>query len=120
MPAPATVTPINPLANCITTVDATGVVGIYAAIALGTDGLAVIGYWDQEANRVMVAKCNNAACTGMSTISLVDNAGEVGWFTSITMGADGLPVIAYHDMTNANLKVVKCSSATCMPFVRSR
>jgi len=29
-------------------------------------------------------------------------------------------VIAYHDMTNGNLEVVKCSSATCMPFVRSR
>jgi len=29
-------------------------------------------------------------------------------------------VIAYHDMTNGNLEVVKCSSATCMSFVRSR
>jgi hypothetical protein len=31
-----------------------------------------------------------------------------------------LPVIAYHDMTHGNLEVVKCSSATCMPSVRSR
>jgi len=39
---------------------------------------------------------------------------------SLALGADGLPVIAYHDITNGNLKVVECSSATCMPFVRSR
>jgi hypothetical protein len=37
-----------------------------------------------------------------------------------TRGADGLPAIAYHDKTQGDLKVVKCSSPTCMPFVRSR
>ena len=44
----------------------------------------------------------------------------IGNGVSLALGADGLPVIAYHDMTHGDLKVVKCSSATCMPFVRSR
>lgn len=67
-----------------------------------------------------VAKCGNAAGMGTSTISLVDGTGDVGWFTSVAIGADGLPDIAYHDMTNGNLKMVKCSSARCTPFVRNR
>jgi hypothetical protein len=87
---------------------------------MGADGLPVISYYDITNKDLKVAKCNNAACTGTSTISLVDGTGEVGWFTSLTIGADGLPVIAYHDMSQGDLKVVKCASATCMPFVRSR
>jgi len=103
-----------------TIVDNAADVGYLTSIAVGPDGLPVISYFDITNKDIKVAKCNNAACTGTSTISLVDSTGEVGWFTSITIGADGLPVIAYHDVTQGDLKVVKCSSATCMPFVRSR
>jgi hypothetical protein len=41
------------------------------------------------------AKCVNAACTGVSTITTVDDpANFVGYYTSIAIGADGLPVIS--------------------------
>lgn len=106
--------------STLTIVDNAADVGYLTSIATGADGLPVISYFDITNKDIKVAKCTNAACTGTSTISLVDSAGDVGWFTSMTMGADGLPVIAYHDITNGNLKVVKCANATCMPFVRSR
>ena len=51
-------------------------------------------------------------------LPVVDSGNGNG--VSLALGADGLPVIAYHDITNGNLKVVECSSAICMPFVRSR
>ena len=104
----------------VTIVDNVADVGYLTSIAMGADGLPVISYFDNTNKDLKVAKCNNASCTGTSTISVVDSFQDIGWFTSITLGADGLPVVAYHDMTNGNLKVVKCSSATCMPFVRSR
>jgi hypothetical protein len=63
-----------------------------------------------------VAKCVNAACTGTSTITTVDDpANTVGSYTSIAIGQDGFPVISYLDATAAALKVAKCSKSTCAP-----
>jgi len=48
-----------------------------------------------------------------NTTTAVDTAGYVGMYTSITIGADGLPVISYYDATNENLKVAHCNDAAC-------
>jgi hypothetical protein len=32
---------------------------------------------------------------------------------AITIGADGLPLIAYYDETNGDLKLARCSDLTC-------
>jgi predicted regulator of Ras-like GTPase activity (Roadblock/LC7/MglB family) len=99
----------------ITTVDApANSVGLYTSIAIGTDGLPVISYQDSTAGALKVAKCANAACTGASTITTVDDpANSVGRFTSIKIGTDGLPVISYEDQTAGTLKVAKCANAAC-------
>ena len=108
-------------ASTVTTVDASGfTVGQFTSITLGADGLPVISYSDVSFGDLRVAKCINAACTGASTITTVDSVGNVGSHTSITLGADGLPVISYYDITNGDLKVAKCTSASCVPFVRRR
>ena len=108
-------------ASTLTTVDSSaGSVGRYTSITLGADGLPVISYYAFTNGDLKVAKCANAACTGASTLTAVDSAGNVGLRTSITLGADGLPVISYRDVTNGVLKVAKCTSATCVPFVRRR
>ena len=104
---------INPLGNTITTVDASPSVGEDSSIALGLDGLPVISYYDAMFKRLKVAKCVTAACTGTSIVAAVDSAGDVGQRSSITIGVDGFPVIAYHDASNAKLKVVKCANAAC-------
>ena len=98
----------------ITTVDSGGAVGQYTSIAIGTDGLPVVSYYDTANGNLKVAKCVNAACTGSATITTVDSAGVVGTYTSIAIGTDGLPVVSYHDATNGDLKVVKCSNAACL------
>jgi hypothetical protein len=33
--------------------------------------------------------------------------------TSVTIGADGLGLISYYDVTNGDLKVAHCSDAAC-------
>jgi hypothetical protein len=99
----------------LSTVDSAGVVGLYTSIALGGDGLPVISYYDETNGNLKVAKCNDAACLGGDeTLSIVDIAGVVGSFTSIALGADGLPVISYRDETNFALKVAKCNDAACV------
>ena len=34
-------------------------------------------------------------------------------YTSVTVGADGLPFISYRDTTNTDLKVAHCSNVSC-------
>ncbi len=102
----------------ITTVDDPPIyiVGRYTSIAIGVDGLPVISYYDQTAGALKVAKCQNAACAGaFALITTVDDPdfNDVGLSTSIAIGADGLPVISYHDETDSGLKVAKCANAAC-------
>src|SRR5690606_12098430 len=46
-------------------------------------------------------------------ITTVDSTGDVGIYTSIAIGSDGLPVISYKDETNTSLKVAKCDNQAC-------
>jgi hypothetical protein len=98
----------------ITTVDSGGNTGISPSIAIGTDGLPVVSYYDQTNGDLKVARCVNAACTGSATITTVDGAGDVGLFTAVKIGTDGLPVMSYYDVTNGDLKVLKCSNTACL------
>ena len=47
------------------------------------------------------------------TLTTVDSAGDVGQQSSIAIGTDGLPVVAYSDDTNDDLKVAHCGNLTC-------
>jgi predicted regulator of Ras-like GTPase activity (Roadblock/LC7/MglB family) len=100
----------------ITTVDdGVNKVGAYNSIAIGHDGSPVISYYDSTAQALRVAKCVNAACTGTSTITLVDDPPPgtiVGIYTSIAIGPDGFPVVSYEDF-DGYLKVAKCTNPAC-------
>jgi hypothetical protein len=66
-----------------------------------------------------VAHCNAPTCASGSTNAL-DTTGSVGYFTSITIGADGLPIISYTDATYVDLKVAHCSNPFCVPYWQRR
>jgi hypothetical protein len=104
------------LSNVVSTVDDPSVnnVGQYASIAIGADGLPVIAYLDDTADALKVTHCGNIACSSGNTITTVDNpANLVGAAASIAIGADGLPVIAYRDLTASALKVAHCGNVSC-------
>ncbi len=97
--------------------DTVDIVGTYSSIAIGADGLPIISYRDQNAGALKVAHCDDMACTGQNeTITTVDDpldGNDVGTYTSIAIGADGLPVISYYDFTAKVLKVAHCDDAAC-------
>ncbi|MET0554093.1 MAG: hypothetical protein ABW221_13710 [Vicinamibacteria bacterium] len=101
--------------NVATTVDdPANAVGTYTSLALGSDGLPVISYTDTTAGALKVLKCGNAACNAGNVATTVDDpANSVGEYTSIAVGADGLPVVSYRDATAGRLKVAKCGNAAC-------
>jgi len=97
----------------LSAVDSAANVGRNSSITIGIDGLPIISYYDIANGDLKVTKCGNDACTAGNINTTVDSTGDVGFGTSITIGVDGLPVIAYHDVTNRDLKVAKCSNAAC-------
>jgi len=69
-----------------------------------------------------VALCSKRTCAN-ATISTVDNStDDVGNYASVTIGADGLPVIGYYDATTSvrGLKVLHCASPLCVSYQRRR
>jgi len=46
------------------------------------------------------------------SVNTPDSEGDVGLYTAITIGADGLPILSYHDDTNGNLNVGHCHALT--------
>jgi predicted regulator of Ras-like GTPase activity (Roadblock/LC7/MglB family) len=99
--------------NTLSTVDSGGAVGRFTSITIGTDSLPVISYYDVTNGHLKVAKCGNASCSSGNTLSTVDSGVFVGFYTSITIGTDGLPVISYNDVSNGDLKVAKCGNVAC-------
>jgi len=95
------------------TIDSTGWVGIDTSITIGADGLGLISYLDATNGDLKVAHCDNPACTSATTSTVDSTAPSVGWSSSITIGADGLGLISYHDNTNGDLKVAHCDNAAC-------
>jgi hypothetical protein len=95
----------------LTTLDSAGDVGSYTSIAIGSDGLAVISYYDSTNGDLKVAHCANAGCTSATTKTL-DAAGSVGLGTSITIAADGRGLISYLSSTG-DVKVAHCADIPC-------
>jgi uncharacterized repeat protein (TIGR01451 family) len=85
------------------------------SIAIGVDGLPVISYLEGYPDYdLKAAHCLDAACSS-AKISLVDSAGDVGFGSSITIGADGLPIISYYEELGEAeiIKVAHCSKIDC-------
>ncbi len=59
-----------------------------------------------------LARCNDRACAGTNeAISALDpDVAEAGWFdghASIAVGADGNPIVSYHDPVGRTLEVAR-------------
>ncbi len=105
----------------IAVVDSTGDVGKFASIAIAPDGLPIISYYDATTTELKTAKCGSPGCTVNNTInSITADAGDVGQDTSVTIGLDGMPVIAYTDVANTRLRIARCSNPFCTPYFRRR
>ncbi len=102
-------------AATLTTLDSAWDVGQWTSVAIGADGLGLISYDDLTNGDLKVAHCSNTACSA-ATITALDGTSlglDVGRFTSITIGTDGLGLISYYDDTNSALKVAHCSDTAC-------
>lgn len=63
------------------------------------------------------APLNRPTEPATNTLTTLDSTGDVGYFTSATVGTDGRGLISYYDNTNADLKVAHCSNMDCSAAV---
>jgi len=107
-----------PQSTTLTIIDSAVDGGFDSSITIGTDGLPVISYRDDTSTALKVVHCGNASCSSGNTLTTVDNAADVGFSSSITIGTNGFPVISYRDTTNTSLKVARCLNAICfLPLI---
>jgi len=100
-------------ADQITTLDNASA-GAWTSIAIGADGLALISYQGTSFPDLKVAHCSDIACTAATNTTLDLATGSLpGTGTSVTIGADGLGLIAYGDDNEPWLKVAHCSNLNC-------
>jgi len=53
-------------------------------------------------------------------LTTLDGSGDVGQYSSVTIGLDGRALISYHDGTNGDRKVAHCANPFCVPYHRPR
>ena len=88
------------------------------SVAIGSDGLPIISYYDGQFGELRVAHCGNLDCSAGNTVSVIDESGDVGKGSSIAIGVDGRPVISYVDSTQGYLKVAHCANIDCSQVLR--
>jgi hypothetical protein len=103
------------LGNVSTIVDgAPRQVGQSPSMKVGSDGLPVISHYDFAAQGLRITHCGNVTCSsGNVSVTVDDPAGSVGTFSSIAIGADGVPIVSHYDVAAIGLRVTKCGTVTC-------
>jgi hypothetical protein len=99
--------------NTLELVDDSGTDGNDSSLTIGVDGLPVISFLGTSSSELVVIHCENFACTTRGEPVRMDQSGVNGFDSSIAIGADGLPVIAYREVSNGDLNVVHCGSIDC-------
>jgi hypothetical protein len=90
------------------------------SIDIGADGLPVIAYTARASkmSRTRLAHCSNVACTSstINDVVVAPSSSEYRTNPSLTIGSDGLPIIAYrqYDLATRNgYGVAHCDDLTC-------
>ena len=93
--------------------------GTYS-LTVGTNGLpfATLSGVNADPGRLLGLHCSNSACTTVGP-TVIETSGA-GGETSVTIGVDGNPLIAYRNSTTQDLMVTHCSNPICAPYFRRR
>ncbi len=95
------------------TLDSIGIVGWYTSIAIRADGLPLIAYQnDGQDDDLKVYDCADVDCSS-GTARTIDASEDTGYYTSLAIRSDGLPIISYFDGMNDDLRVYSCGDARC-------
>lgn len=82
-------------------------------IAVSPNGALYIAYQDGSPNiDLKVATCFNADCSNSANVT-VDTTGLTGYYPSLAVGRDTLPLVSYLDFNSGNLTIAHCQNTYC-------
>lgn len=88
-----------------------------ASLALLSDGTPVISHHTDTGSgwgaSLEYCKCGNISCSSGNSCGQIKDIGNYGNVTSLSVGKDGLPVIANYNYDNADLYFYKCNDNSC-------
>jgi hypothetical protein len=107
--------PCTGTGNVSTTIDAPAGLDVaqQIAIAVPADGRPVVAHTDTSSTSLRVTRCANPACTSATTEVLAVPVGVNSTALSMSIGTDGLPLIAYGAATAEAPAVVHCGTLSC-------
>lgn len=84
-------------------------------VILGRDGYPIVAYSNLIDQELVVLSCRTVDCVGSPAPvkTVLDTIGNTSSGVSITLDADGHPVMAYRDLTNNATKTARCNNPTC-------
>jgi hypothetical protein len=84
------------------------------AFTIPPDGRGLFVYWTAQFDRLMTARCADAACTSASTAMLEQGVALRGR-PSVAIGSDGLPLVAWVAGTSPPyaVRAAHCADAAC-------
>lgn len=105
----------NPPTQSVVIINGNLVGFIGFSMALDSSGIAYIAYYDSAAQALRLARCNNNTTCNASTVVTVDSGGTSPGRDgkSIALTSAGIPIIAYYDAFNGDLKLAYCNSTAC-------
>lgn len=92
--------------------------GWYVSSMLNANGLVLTTYYSPTTSALIASHCQNVTCTAAIPVQ-VDHISANLLYPAVTLGSDGLPLIAYFDAVG-ELRIAHCSNAFCTPYFRRR
>jgi hypothetical protein len=100
----------------------------YPSIAVLPSGLPIISFYDATSGDLKVVTFHRITVPTAAPWTLdieyvaisLDTLNNTGLYSSMTIGADGNPIIAYHEESGGDLKVIHCSHPSCIQYSRGR
>jgi hypothetical protein len=88
-------------------------VGTDTSLVLTSDDIPVISYNDYTVGELTLAVCDDITCANPAIQSLESGVISSGWYNSIALTDDNLPIISYFDDASADHSLIYCHTRTC-------
>jgi hypothetical protein len=87
----------------------------YSSLSIAPDGYPIFSYAEDGSDTYRHARCQDYGCTSVLSGPIFnDSSGSgVAERISMTLGHDGLPIIAYYHATTRDLSVTHCDDLAC-------
>lgn len=89
---------------------------VQPSIAIDGEDHPVVSFQERADGqaRLMLMRCLDPECTEQ-TVTVADSVNNVGKRTSLELGSDDNPIIAYQDAENLDLMLMNCDDPFCSP-----